>query len=195
MNPTSETDAILARLEKLEKQNRRLKRAGLAVIAALGALILMHQALLSAIQPPGIRTLEAGTLTLVDIHGKPRVKMLGNIPMLQFLTPDGTLIALLMGTPGGPVLSLHGADGRSEVTLVVTPVGPGLGLSGPDGKSEADLGVRGDGPRLSLTDVQGFQSVLGVEHLVTTATAETHKTSAASLTLFDNKKHVIWRAP
>jgi hypothetical protein len=46
-----------------------------------------------------------------------------------------------------------------------------------------------------VTDADGFEATLGVSDLVTPRTGETHKTSAASLVLFDKDKHVIWRAP
>jgi hypothetical protein len=48
---------------------------------------------------------------------------------------------------------------------------------------------------VELTDAQGFQSTLGATALVTPKTGETHKTSAASLVMFDKKQNVIWKAP
>jgi hypothetical protein len=48
---------------------------------------------------------------------------------------------------------------------------------------------------LNVIDAQGFAAQLGVTELVTPRTGENHNTSAASLTLFDNSKNVIWKAP
>lgn len=48
---------------------------------------------------------------------------------------------------------------------------------------------------LFVSDDQGFSADLGVDDLVTPRTGETHKTSAASLVLFDKGDHVIWKAP
>jgi hypothetical protein len=49
---------------------------------------------------------------------------------------------------------------------------------------------------LEVSDDEGFKAGLGVEkNLVTPRTGETHKTSAASLLLFDKDKKVIWKAP
>ena len=49
---------------------------------------------------------------------------------------------------------------------------------------------------VELSDDDGYEAALGVEkNLVTPRTGETHKTSAASLLLFDRDKNVIWKAP
>ncbi len=41
---------------------------------------------------------------------------------------------------------------------------------------------------------EGFQTVLGGTDLETPRTGETHKTSAASVVLFDKDKIVLWQA-
>jgi hypothetical protein len=48
---------------------------------------------------------------------------------------------------------------------------------------------------VAVKDSQGFQATLGTQELVTPRTGETHKTSAASLVLFDKDQNVIWKAP
>jgi hypothetical protein len=48
---------------------------------------------------------------------------------------------------------------------------------------------------LEVVDDQGFYAQLGIAALETPGTGETHKTSAASLVLFNKNKNVIWRAP
>ena len=49
--------------------------------------------------------------------------------------------------------------------------------------------------QVHTVDADGFEAVLGGSELVTQRTGETHKTSAASLVLFDKNKNVIWKAP
>ena len=44
---------------------------------------------------------------------------------------------------------------------------------------------------MSLTDREGFQTIVGSNRLETTRTGETHKTSAASVVLFDKDKKVL----
>jgi hypothetical protein len=48
---------------------------------------------------------------------------------------------------------------------------------------------------LKVYDREGFATTLGTEVLLTPRTGETHKTSAASLVMFDKDKNVIWKAP
>jgi len=48
---------------------------------------------------------------------------------------------------------------------------------------------------VSLFDEHGFATTLGRAGLVTPRTGETQLTSAASLTMFDKNKTVIWKAP
>jgi hypothetical protein len=49
--------------------------------------------------------------------------------------------------------------------------------------------------KVYVEDADGFAATLGVTDLVTPRTGETHKTSAASLVLFNKDKNVIWKAP
>jgi len=48
---------------------------------------------------------------------------------------------------------------------------------------------------LYIVDDQGFAVSVGAADLVTPRTGEMHKTSAASIVLFDKNKNVLWRAP
>lgn len=54
-----------------------------------------------------------------------------------------------------------------------------------------------DSPRIELGDANGYEAAIGRMDLITSATGETHQTSAASILLFgnDKKHHVIWEAP
>ena len=66
----------------------------------------------------------------------------------------------------------------------MTSGGPGLNLDDANGNPKATLGVSSDGPGLDLYDANGFEAEIGVTDLITPATGETHKTSAASIALF-----------
>ena len=70
-----------------------------------------------------------------------------------------------------------------------------LGLASRDVNGTVWLTAGKSGPRLNLSDKEGFRTVLGSTGLVTPSTGETHKTSAASLVLFDKGGHVTWSAP
>ena len=53
----------------------------------------------------------------------------------------------------------------------------------------------GSGPQLTLEDREGFRTAVGTTQTVTPLTGETHKTSAAAITMFDTGTNVIWKAP
>ncbi|MBI1955436.1 MAG: hypothetical protein HYS38_03485 [Acidobacteria bacterium] len=52
-----------------------------------------------------------------------------------------------------------------------------------------------EGPTVELKDSGGFKTTIGTADLETIQTGETHKTSAASVVLFDKDGKVIWKAP
>ena len=58
-----------------------------------------------------------------------------------------------------------------------------------------EMTAAADGPYFSIKDSQGFSSVFGSSSLITPHTGETHKTSAASVVLFDKDRNMIWAAP
>lgn len=68
----------------------------------------------------------------------------------------------------------------------------GVLMLGREGESDLTVLIPGT---LSVEDEEGFSAVLGKTTVVTPRTGEKHKTSAASLFLFDSRKNVIWKAP
>lgn len=185
---------LIARLERLERDNRRLKRfavMALTIAAAIGTMaaaqpvpqkIVAHQFALEDAQGRtqailGFRTGNAGLLIL-DKEGKTRA---------EFAVDSNGVPSLLMTngkTEGGPYLTME-SDGTSA-----------LALFDNQGNARAALSIGADGsPSLLLFDAAGFQSLMGVTDLVTPTTGETHKTSAASLVMFDKNHRVIWQAP
>jgi len=174
---TSNWQALTERVEKLERQNRRLKQVSAVALILAAAVLLMGQA------SPN-RTVEANEFILKDGNGMTRGKWsaTGRFPTFYFLRPNGK-IAVNMGmtawTDGkkfweGPHISLHGEDGNVLALLSVTQ----------EGRST-----------LSLFDNEGFRTTIGNIELLTPSTGETHKTSAASVVMFDKDKNVLWKAP
>jgi hypothetical protein len=214
---TNEQGAIEERLEKLERQNRRMKLAGLGAVVIAGAFVLMGQAS-GPRTPPEVRAKsfvlvdangetrarlymsasgKGPELDLLDAKGNPRVVLGANSegPWLALYDANGKPRAWLIVTSDGPRLDLTSADGKSSAGLVASSDGPGLDLNGADGKSSAWLLALSDGPILDLNDASGFETDIGVTGLVTPATGETHKTSAASIVLFGKDRKVLWSAP
>lgn len=95
----------------------------------------------------------------------------------------------------GPGLALADATGKPRVSLAVLKSDPNLWLTDDKGKQRFAMILDSNGPNLRLSDDEGFETSIGSTDLVTPATGETHKTSAASLVMFDKEKNVIWRAP
>jgi hypothetical protein len=212
---TNEQGAIEERLEKLERQNRRMKLAGLGAVVIAGAFVLMGQAS-GPRTPPEVR---AKSFVLMDANGETRARlyMSAKAPMLELfdangkpraglgVTSDGPELDLYdaKGNPraemdafsDGPGLDLADANGKVRAQLAVNSDGPILDLNGADGKSSAWLIVPSDGPWLQLNDANGFETDIGVTDLVTPATGETHKTSAASIVLLGKDRKVLWSAP
>jgi hypothetical protein len=108
--------------------------------------------------------------------------------MLAFTTKDDKQVrgTFSVGDDGDPTLGLTSADGKSFI----------LGTSALGFVDSANIPVATFGrDSLFISDDQGFAATLGVKDLVTPRTGETHKTSAASLVMFDKAKNVIWKAP
>jgi hypothetical protein len=96
---------------------------------------------------------------------------------------------------GGPSLDFGDATGKLRATFALFGDGPRLWLLDDKQKERFAMGVNPNGPHLTMSDDRGFQTTIGSTDLVTPYTGESHKTSAASLVMFDKEKNVIWRAP
>ena len=189
-SPSHGLEDLQGRLLKLEKQNRRFKQLGVAVLTVPAILLLMGQA-------ASKKTIEANEFILRDDSGnvRARLEVDKGVAQLLLFDPDGSeKMGIDSGTVGGKdLITLSGASvmlhHNAEFGLLV----PDTLLMGSAAEqtSRMELGRGG----LRVTDVQGFSASFGVTDLVTPRTGETHKTSAASLVLFDNEKKVIWKAP
>ena len=200
----SDWTAVVERLEKLERHNRKLKQMGAVVLVLAASVLLMGQA-----APK--KTVEANEFILKDENGRISGSwiIVDGSPQLSFFGQKGNVAVSLgesgVGPPkenrqlvmryGGPFLTLYDADGNRRAWLGVDRDGPGMAFSDANGDSRAYLRVVEGAPSLSLFDKEGFETTIGTKRLVTPSTGETHKTSAASMVMFDKDKKVPWKAP
>lgn len=196
---------LRARLLRVEKQNSRLKQIGAVALIVPVLLFIMGQA-------PSKKTVEANEFVLMDDSGNARAKMSMGVPA------DAA-----PGYPASPQLVLYDEKGKPRVKLDGDIMMPGLTVYDSQGRDRGDLRVVLDRATLLLSDehgtlktrlkegevladeidaghvqtldAEGFEAILGTADLVTPRTADKHKTSAASLILFDKDKNVIWKAP
>jgi hypothetical protein len=202
---------LMCRVERLETKNRRLKRAGIAMLAAVGAVMLM------GVARPIPQVLTAEQFNLVDADGQKLAQLgMGNKgPELALYNSDGEPQVKLEAGPR-PTLALYGT-GHVSAALSVKELGPSLNLAGADGKTSAELSIEGSNtslglsdaagnlavwltvqssnPLLSLQDPNGYVTYIGSTQLVTPETGETQQTSAASIVMSSKDNHVIWEAP
>ena len=181
---------------KLERQNRRFKRFGVGDPASLRLLLG---------QAPSKKTVEANEFVLRDDGGSIRARL--------FMTKETTTTAKqLLGIddstpvtiPPAATLALYDSAGNLRATLNDSNISfeNAQGhLGGQLGNGTLMLASTNDSfallspYNLNLQDQDGFLATLGVTNIVTPRTGETHRTSAASLVLFDKNKNVIWKAP
>jgi hypothetical protein len=152
-------------------------------------------------------------LQLLDKDGRSRLRLeAGNYESSVSLMDGGgrkPSVRLSSNNDGLSELKFLDEKGKDRLGLTFLPVvGSGIMLTNEEGQTNAVLHTPSNGAAflrlekasftedaLNLVDAQGFAAQLGVTDLVTPRTGETHKTSAASLTLFDKNKNVIWKAP
>jgi hypothetical protein len=190
------------RLLSLEKQNRRLKRLGAAALIVVTLLVVMGQA-------PSKKTIVANQFILADDNGKPRATLWMNtnnrVPELLFFNEQERVAAKLQPSSlalfdaQGPIRGLFSVNNTGGSLLLIDSerplkqvfLQPGSVAMIDDRGSQATV----EAGHLKVYDREGFAATLGTEALVTPHTGETHKTSAASLVMFDKNKNVLWRAP
>jgi hypothetical protein len=112
---------------------------------------------------------------------------------LSLHDPGGNQVGLGIRS-GVPSLHLSGSGLTPSAVLTIPESGPALWLESKESVG-AWLRASQDGPSLEIGDAQGYKATIGSAGLVTPRTGETHVTSAASVTLFDKEKNVIWKAP
>ena len=209
-----EKDPILVRIERLERQNRRLKRGALTCVAALVSIGLMGQTQRKGTRPPPSSTaapaaapapampknIEAESFTLKDANGRVRadLSMSGTGPSLKLRDQSGTPLVTLSlndSAPAGPLVLLSDPRHHAGLSMsVLEGAGSQLSLTGERADIQAHIGVTPDGTTLALSDQDGFSANIG-NGLQPAKGGQVKKTSAASITLLNKERKVLWSAP
>ena len=207
---THDNCLIVSRIERLEEQNRRLKRgalAGLVVIASLGVMGQTQRKNTPRVPAPTPSTvpvkpknIEAESFILKDANGHVRAElsMSGTGPSLKLRDQGGTALVTLSlndAAPGGPFLLLSDPQHHAGLSMsVLEGAGSQLSLSGERADIQAHIGVTPDGTTLALSDQDGFTTNIG-SGVQPSKGGQLKKTSAASITLLNKDRKVLWSAP
>jgi len=215
--------ARIARLERQNRMLKRGALAVLVSVAALfvASLGLMGQATTQkkapapraakpasapaaapAAPPPVVlpANIEAQSFTLKDANGHARAELYmdGEGPSLKLLDPSGaSLVSLSLRdvAPGGPFLLLSDPQHHAGVSISVAQgEGSQLSLIGERADIQAHIGVTPDGTAMELSDKDGFTTSIG-NSVQAAKNGQVKKTSAASVTLFNKDRKVLWTAP
>ncbi len=206
-----EREQILSRIERLERQNRALKSGAILVLIAVASVALMGQtttqkkktAKPAAAPPPAFvlpKDIEAESFTLKDPNGKVRAElaMSGTGPALKLRDASGSAlvtISLNDAAPGGPFVLLSDPQHKAGVTLsVLENAGSQLLLTGDRPDIQAHIGVAQDGTSMQLADAEGFSTNIG-NNVQTGKNGQAKKTTAASITLYNKDRKVLWSTP
>jgi len=199
-------DSIQQRLLKVEEQNRRLKQVGIVFLISVASLFLMAQASPSTKAPS--KSIEANEFILKDSTGRVRGRLSmkdgGTTPTLVLLDEKGQRRVELetgLGTSGLALRDQNNKERGSFDVMDFDDLGAVLLLQDKNEVPQSRLretefwAMKIAAPSFHTLDPEGYEAVLGRTELVTSRTGETHKTSGASLVLFDKNKQVLWRAP
>ena len=210
-----ERDRILSRIERLEIENRRLKRGALVLLVAIASIGLVgglmgqttpqrKRAPAAAPAPPPApvlpKNIEAESFVLKDPAGKVRAElaMSGTGPALKLRDASGSAlvtISLNDAAPGGPFVLLSDPQHHAGVTMsVLENAGSQLLLTGDRPDIQAHIGVAPDGTSLQLADAEGFSANIG-NNVQSAKNGQAKKTTAASITLFNKDRKVLWSTP
>jgi len=216
---------ILARIARLERQNLMLKRGALAVLVFVASLFIVSLGLMGQTTttpkktpapkatkpvpapappvPPAFvmpANIEAQSFVLKDANGHVRAElsMDGEGPSLKLRDQTGAaLVSLSLRdvAPGGPFLLLSDPQHHASVSISVAQgEGSQLSLIGERADIQAHIGVTPDGTSLELSDKDGFATSIG-NGIQPAKNGQVKKTSAASVTLFNKDRKVLWTAP
>ena len=214
MSETPSHDPILSRIERLEKENRAWKSAAVICLIAFASIGLMGQTTqhkkapataapkaAPAPAPPALpKNIEAESFILKDAAGKARAElsMSGTGPAFKLLDQNGSALITLSlndSAPGGPFVLLSDPQHHSGLTMsVLENAGSQLLLTGDRPDIMAHIGVAPDGTTLELSDRDGFSTSIG-DGMQTAKNGQLKKTTAASITLFNKDRKVLWSTP
>jgi hypothetical protein len=205
-------DPIISRIERLERENRILKGGALVCFVAIGSIALMGQTPRKTARPPAAipappptqttlpKNIEAESFILKDSAGQARAElsMGGTGPSFRLLDKGGSALVTLSlndSAPGGPFLLLSDPQHHAGLSMgVLEGAGSQLTLTGERPDIMAHIGVASDGTTLELSDRDGFSTSIG-NSVQPTKSGQIKKTSAASITLFNKDRKVLWSTP
>lgn len=205
----NEKDPILARIERLEKQNRAFKRGALLCFFAIASIGLMGQTQHKTTRAPAPspapaptlpKNIEAESFVLKDSAGRTRAElsMGGTGPSFRLLDQSGSALVTMSlndSAPGGPFVLLSDPAHHAGLSMsVLQNAGSQLTLTGERPDIQVHLGVAADGAALELTDQDGFSTNIGNGSQPSKG-GQIKKTTAASITLFNKDRKVLWTEP
>jgi hypothetical protein len=214
MSDSQNHDPILSRIERLEKENRAWKSAVVLCLIAFASIGLMgqttttqHKKTPAAPKPAPApaapvlpKNIEAESFTLKDASGKSRAElsMSGTGPAFKLLDQNGSALVTLSlndSAPGGPFVLLSDPQHHSGLTMsVLENAGSQLLLTGDRPDIMAHIGVAPDGTTLEISDRDGFSTSMG-DGMQTAKNGQLKKTTAASITLYNKDRKVLWSTP
>lgn len=144
--------------------------------------------------------IEAQSFILKDASGHVRAElsMDGEGPSLKLRDQSGAaLVSLSLRdvAPGGPFLLLSDPQHHAGLSISVAQgEGSQLSLIGERADIQAHIGVTPDGTTFELSDKDGFTTSIG-NGIQAAKNGQVKKTSAASVTLYNKDRKVLWTAP
>ncbi len=202
-----ELQALANRITILERENKRLKHLYLISSLAVSSILLMGQA------APRPRTIEANEILIKDGAGTLRAKLAaeGKDEGLALYDAHGVPTTFL----GPGMVTLFEKERKTGTVLTGTQLyfidtsnsggldnstisylnADGLGLHKVKGRMLVGMQADQQGGAVFVSDAKGFEAVLGRQPLQNLTTGSVETPSAASLILFDQRRHVIWRVP
>jgi hypothetical protein len=146
------------------------------------------------------KNIEAESFILKDANGKVRAElsMGGTGPSLKFRDQAGMALVTLSlndSAPGGPFLLLSDPQHHAGLSMsVLEGAGSQLSLSGERADVQAHIAVTPEGTSLALSDQEGFTANLG-SGMQPSKNGQVKKTTAASITLLNKDRKLLWSAP
>ena len=144
--------------------------------------------------------IEAQSFILKGANGRVRAELYmdGEGPSLKFLDQNGSsLVGLSLrdAAPSGPFLLLSDPQHHASASISVSSgEGSQLSLIGERADIQAHIGVTPDGTAVDLSDKDGFTTSIG-NGVQAGKNGQVKKTSAASVTLYNKDRKVLWTAP
>ena len=206
---TDNKDPILIRIERLERQNSRWKRGALACLVAIMSIGLMGQTQRKSTRPAAPtpppapvlpKNIEAESFILKDANGHVRAElsMSGTGPSFKLRDQSGAALVTLSlndEAPAGPFMLLSDPQHKAGLSMsILQGAGSQLTLTGERADIQAHIGVTPDGTSLALSDQDGFTTNIG-SGVQAGKGGQVKKTTAASITLFNKDRKVIWSQP